>query len=190
LSPVEHVVVGAGITGQFSRDFQAPFLISILVGEAVYNLRAALDYLVFELAILDSGHVATRSQFPILRTQKDWNRYAASLLSGVNGDHRAAIKDLQPFNGVEWTAQLRDLSNPDKHQRLVMATHGTKVTVHANASVKTHALGSALKRPVGTKSEVSHILLFDDGLPVAGTLWKIRTGVNGAVEAFDPDFQR
>ena len=37
----------------------------ILVGETVYNLRAALDYLVYELAILDSGQIQEYTQFPI-----------------------------------------------------------------------------------------------------------------------------
>ena len=32
-----------------------PFRLGILVGECIYNLRAALDYLVYELARQDSG---------------------------------------------------------------------------------------------------------------------------------------
>src|SRR5580704_81891 len=40
-------------------------LFGILLGEIVYNLRAALDYLVFELARHDSGAVQAGTQFPI-----------------------------------------------------------------------------------------------------------------------------
>jgi hypothetical protein len=36
-----------------------------LVGEICYNLRSALDYLVFELAKHDSGTRQENTQFPI-----------------------------------------------------------------------------------------------------------------------------
>src|SRR5207244_3188884 len=42
-----------------------PLLFSILIGEVCYNLRAALDYLIYELAILDSGSPQEGTQFPI-----------------------------------------------------------------------------------------------------------------------------
>src|SRR5439155_13835682 len=43
----------------------APLKYGVLVGETVYNLRAALDYLVYELAINDSGRPQEGTQFPI-----------------------------------------------------------------------------------------------------------------------------
>src|SRR5262245_10356953 len=42
-----------------------PMIAYILIGEAVYNLRAALDYLVFTLARIDSGRFQDGTQFPI-----------------------------------------------------------------------------------------------------------------------------
>ena len=42
-----------------------PHIIRILVGEIIYNLRASLDYLVYELAHLDSGDIKYRTQFII-----------------------------------------------------------------------------------------------------------------------------
>jgi len=42
-----------------------PQIFSILAGEVIYNLRAALDYLVYELAKVDSDYVVYRTQFPI-----------------------------------------------------------------------------------------------------------------------------
>src|SRR5215831_11863276 len=48
------------------RDEDVPDpIISVLIGEAVYNLRAALDYLVYELAFLDTGSIKDGTQFPI-----------------------------------------------------------------------------------------------------------------------------
>ena len=43
----------------------APIIISILVGEITYNLLAALDYLVYELAQLDAKQIIEKTQFPI-----------------------------------------------------------------------------------------------------------------------------
>jgi hypothetical protein len=45
------------------KPFAHPSILSILVGETIYNLRAALDYLVFELARLDSGQSQATPNF-------------------------------------------------------------------------------------------------------------------------------
>ena len=34
-----------------------PPVVGVVIGKTIYNLRSALDYLVYELAILDSGRV-------------------------------------------------------------------------------------------------------------------------------------
>ena len=44
----------------------------IVVGEICYNLRSALDYLVFDLAELDSGAPQNGTQFPIIDLQQEF----------------------------------------------------------------------------------------------------------------------
>lgn len=95
-----------------------PLIIPIVVGEAVYNLRAALDYLVFELAVLDSGSSKAQTQFPIEDTPELFSRRRPALLNGVSNSHATVIEWKQPYNRVAWTRSLRDISNPDKHRRL------------------------------------------------------------------------
>lgn len=54
-----------------------PMIVGILFGEIAYNLRNALDYLVFELARLDSGSVQDKTQFPIENSRdnfRGWKR--------------------------------------------------------------------------------------------------------------------
>ena len=92
-------------------------IFGILVGECVYNLRAALDYLVYELAIVDSGHIQDGTQFPIESKKEIFTRRAKTWLKGINPTHIAEIEKLQPYN-EQWTAVLRDKSNPDKHRLL------------------------------------------------------------------------
>jgi hypothetical protein len=82
-------------------DPLANSLWSVIVGEVVYNLRAALDYAVFSLAWLDSGRERKGTQFPICSCPEDWKQ-AVKKLRGVNITHRAQLKALQPFNGGAW----------------------------------------------------------------------------------------
>jgi hypothetical protein len=49
---------------------------AVLIGEVIQNLRIALEYLVYELAILDSGNVQPGTQFPIADTEKRERRGA------------------------------------------------------------------------------------------------------------------
>lgn len=102
-------------------------LVSILIGEICYNLRSALDYLVYELAILDSSKRQDGTQFPIDDTPEKFSKHKRSWLKGLNSNHVAAIEKLQPYNGADWARILRDLSNPDKH-RLLTATGYTATT--------------------------------------------------------------
>ena len=97
---------------------------SIVVGETIYNLRAALDYLVYELARRDSRSEQNGTQFPIESTPEgferrcDETRDRGVFLRGLLPEHKAAIKILQPCCGCNWTKLLADLSNPDKHRKL------------------------------------------------------------------------
>src|ERR1700680_4335876 len=86
-------------------------LISILIGEICYNLRSALDYLVYELAILDSGTIQDGTQFPIDNTPQKFSGHKRSMLKGLSLKHIAAIEGLQPYSGIAWTKILRDISN-------------------------------------------------------------------------------
>jgi len=92
------------------------------------NLRAALDQLVFQLAIAN-GHDPERyrTQFPIFERRDDYfqgrgkgRSWRDSMLRGVSDENRARIDALQPFAGdpVEShpLAQLRQLTDQDKHR--------------------------------------------------------------------------
>lgn len=117
-------------------------ILSVRLGEAIYNLRAALDYLIYELAWLDSGKIQTRTQFPIESDadvfegrvsgtyvqrrsgKKPKKRSCDAYLVGVNTKHVGWIRHLQPCHGCKWTKLLQDLSNPDKHRSLLEVARG------------------------------------------------------------------
>ena len=106
---------------------------SVHTGEILYNLRSALDHLVWQL-VCANGQKPTRAiQFPIIDDVDDWKRSSnGPQLAGLSDGARQTIRYLQPFNPVmqlpikgqmrPFDAQtfrtLRDLCNIDKHRHL------------------------------------------------------------------------
>jgi hypothetical protein len=82
---------------EFVSYISASMKIPILIGEIVYNLRSALDYLIFELGKFDSGETQNRTQFPIEDTKNGFRGCRKTFLKGVNSDHVARIEGLQPY---------------------------------------------------------------------------------------------
>ena len=102
---------------------------SAIIGDALYNLRSSLDYLVYTLAVIWNNHEhVEKTQFPI--DDHDWQfeahrtgkwpdgKKAPHYLKKVPDAAIPLLRKLQPFEGCEWTRTLRSLSNPDKHQHL------------------------------------------------------------------------
>lgn len=175
-----------------------PLLFSILVGEICYNLRAALDYLIFELARLDFGQVQNGTQFPIEDRPKNFAGNGHRRLVGLNARHIAAMELLQPYNGCNWTRLLRDISNPDKHRSLSFARGGFELEAYPAADrlrfLNLPGKVSSARHPVtGVEMHVQTNLTleiqFSDGTPVVPTLEKIKTQVAATLEAFKTDFK-
>jgi hypothetical protein len=84
-------------------------------------LRPALDYLIRDLAWFDSGKRPSKTQFPIIDAPKEFRRKRNTWLRGVSDEHAAGIERLQPYDGRQrWIALLRDLSNPSKHDEIMV----------------------------------------------------------------------
>lgn len=106
-----------------------PPLAAVLIGEVVYNLRAALDYLVYTLALSNTGTKVEGTQFPIEDTCEGFEarisgrlgrKRVSPFLKGVHADHVEMLRVLQPYKDCQWTRVLRDISNPDKHRHLTI----------------------------------------------------------------------
>ena len=72
------VIAGGFLSG--TRYINPPPILPILIGETIYNLRAALDYLVYELFYLDTGETTNITKFVIEDSEQSWaythTRYA------------------------------------------------------------------------------------------------------------------
>jgi len=177
---------------QIERDL----MFSILVGEVCYNLRAALDYLVFELAKLDSGAEQEQTQFPIADDAGKFKEQSQRL-KGLKRTHVKAIESLQPYNhGCEWTRRLRDWSNPDKHRTLARVQTKHELRVHAvdreHLREFENMPGATFIEVKGTgvyaKLELHNDLQFADGSTVIQPLEEILTHVAGTLEQFRNHF--
>lgn len=92
----------------------------LLTSEIVQHLRAALDYLAYNLVWLDSGppdRGRERSiHFPVVRNEARWKAEANGRLPGVTREHLAILREYQPFAACTWTARLANLAMIDRHR--------------------------------------------------------------------------
>ena len=157
-----------------------PSSIPILIGEVLYNLHSALDYLVHQLAVLDDGKVHFDLRFPIEDTPSDpaqvgtlsatWDTATHALLGGINASHKAVIRSFQPFEGCAWTRTLRDLGNADSHGLLSITVAEASTGTGGNGTGTVQALGYRSNTPVGTPGGSDLQMYFDDGSLVRDTL--------------------
>lgn len=121
--------------------------LSILVGEIIYNLRAALDYLAFELSAHDCPPGHDKTQFPIDFKPAAFKGHRNSYLRGVSHRHVAAIEALQPYNGCKWTGTLANISNPDKHRKLTDSRGTADIVVRLSYGQMAKFVGPRYPRP-------------------------------------------
>lgn len=127
-------------------------------GEAIQNLRSALDHFVYAA----SGE-ELRTQFPIFTDPSDYERKASGMLSGVPASTQASIERMQPYReapgspGMGALEQLRTLSNLDKHRVLTTVAAAViheGVGVPEGATVDWEEHGTE-KRLAGERTHVS-----------------------------------
>lgn len=97
-----------------------PRELATIIGDAVHNLRTALDQLVCELVRRNGGPVTREHAFPISHTQSAFEARRASALRGMSPKAQAFIRKLKPFQGgnrLLW--MLSSLDNLDKHDSIV-----------------------------------------------------------------------
>ena len=100
---------------------------SIMTGEILYNLRSALDHLVWELVLANGQTPGPHSAFPIVDRESAWVSRRDRDLRGLSEPAIARIRLLQPYGGglnlpfdVLALLYLHTLCNIDKHRHLVL----------------------------------------------------------------------
>jgi hypothetical protein len=102
---------------------------SLMFADSIHNLRCALDYLIYAIAIHESGGQdpppnADALQFPICDSNSSFaNSNTQRRIKTLSDPVRAAIEAMQPYNRPHHQlppplALLRDFANMDKHKLL------------------------------------------------------------------------
>ncbi len=121
---VEVQADGSGSVG-IRRDEAIPARLSLILGEFLYEMRAALDNCLFEVAVLHSGKHpppgAGLLQFPIYDDREAWQRNLFRL-KHLSNEHRAMLERIQPFNAerqdLNCLSILNRLARSDRHRTL------------------------------------------------------------------------
>jgi hypothetical protein len=98
-----------------------PTHLSTTVGDAIQNLRSALDYLAAEL-VRSAGKEPKLVYFPICETATKYVSESKGKTKGISEEAKKFIDSIEPYGGGDgndlWI--LHSLNNTDKH-RLLMA---------------------------------------------------------------------
>jgi hypothetical protein len=105
---------------------------------------------------------------------------------------------LQPYNGVDWTKALRDVSNPDKHRKLVPVEGNIGWTLYVRgkdtSSHDAHFEHIFLNAGIGGEDVHIHLqseidILLPEGLPLLETLQIIKRKVAETIDSFKSEFK-
>jgi hypothetical protein len=176
-----------GVWGKATFPIEpVPHIIKILVGEITYNLRASLDYLIYELAHHDSHSIQELTQFPIEDCKEVfWGRHR-HYIKGLSDQHVTMVEGFQPYSGCKWTRTLRDLSNPDKHRQLTISKSSV---IYAIPQGSTEAI--LANKPVNMKSGLSVHVKFTDGTSIMDidTLKQLKFEITKVLDLFNSEFK-
>jgi hypothetical protein len=100
---------------------EIPDPLALMLGDALYNLRAALDYLAYELVVAAGNEPNSQTAFPIFDTPDEYWERMGRKVKGMRQSAIEAINRIQPYEGGFCHAlwQLHRLNNIDKHRVLV-----------------------------------------------------------------------
>jgi hypothetical protein len=98
----------------------------LCVGDAVHNIRSALDHIAFRLSAPADRKQAGQVAFPTISDQRDFLAAVPRRLPGVSAEALALFEKYQPYNSgklpaTRLLAQVASLNNWDKHRALPIA---------------------------------------------------------------------
>ena len=98
-----------------------PEEISALAGDAIHNIRSALDHLICQLVLSEGNSVSHQTAFFIFRTAQIDEAIFQRRVSGVSQQAKDKIRTLEPYKDGQghslWV--LHELDIADKHQGLI-----------------------------------------------------------------------
>jgi hypothetical protein len=167
-----------------SAATEPPNVLGLIVGDWANNVRAALDYTVYELVRKETGEEDPRwTQFPSVLDQSKYEAEATRRLRGVPTAALPLIEGAQPFNNeddasLHALAVLADISNRDKHRILhtsAMQIAGSQARVSGTSMMRIYRLDQNPGSVVGER------VILDALIDVEGDDYEIGLDVKPAV---------
>jgi len=120
---------------------KAPSEISAVAGDAIQNLRSALDHLACSLVLAAGGKPHRNTGFPIHVSATEYEYFKRRKVQGMSKAAIEAIDALKPYKGGNDTLWLvHRLNNIDKHRLLI--TVGTMLCSHTPTPTQWRHLAS------------------------------------------------
>lgn len=112
---------------RFKINREPPTEWSAIVGDFAYNLRSALDHLVWQLALLFTSNPRRSTEFPIFDTISSYQNSrsgAKRKLRDVLPASHSIIESLQPYHRRDWPEVehlwwLHEINRIDKHREII-----------------------------------------------------------------------
>ena len=99
---------------------EIPYSLSTIIGDAVGNLRAALDYVIYQLLDAKGVEVSRHHYFPISPDAAGFETSYQAKVKGVGDEAESLIKALKPYKGgTDGFWHLNELCRTDKHRLLL-----------------------------------------------------------------------
>ena len=106
-----------------------PIDLPLIAGEVAHQLRSALDHLVWQLVVANTGQPpeGTKSGFPIFQNAAGYAARAPAMIAGVSVEAAIRIEAAQPYNAGPDAARtllwvVHELNNTDKHRIIPVTT--------------------------------------------------------------------
>lgn len=158
--------------------------IPLIVGDAVHNLRTALDHVAHELVLLSGGKRTYHTKFTLRKTRKEVVTAIGGEIQGIGLDMVTRIIEyIQPYRGGNdalWTLHTLDIA--DKHHLILPVWTSVGIAFHVtdgSDNVTSFILGPIREeepRAIGTTPSPK---IEDYGNPVMQILFEDIEGLRG-----------
>lgn len=115
---------------------EIPPTLAAITGDAIHNLRSALDHLMGQLVIANGGQPDSKTEFPIGRDETHYKSMRARKTKGASKAALDLIDGLKPYKGGNdalW--RIHQLDVVDKHRLLL-----TVLSAHSNVVINAMAI--------------------------------------------------
>jgi hypothetical protein len=118
--------------GRFQERFPTPRRnVSLIAGDAIHNLRSALDLLYCELVVANAKSVADNDMFPIRGDSQKFEASLPVIKARIGTAAAATLEELKPYHGGNdgfW--RLHKLDIADKHRLLLTTVAALHEVIH------------------------------------------------------------